>query len=483
MSSSSATTSAFFSLDTAALERETEVLSEQPITFEQIWNETHKKVSNGWIRQNGYKRICLQFPDDYLPHSNAISTCLKTALASEECKVFILADTTYGSCCVDEIAAAHVEADSVIHFGNACRSKASRLPVLYLYPELPLEVPAMLKQLGTLQPECGEREVCIYFDIGYQHLYEQQEQQEPTEGEDTLYSQIREVLLPKKLHIEVYPPPAEDCAETKTAENASSGDRICVFVGADNQRFANLSLTTTALQWYILDGATATLSKKNPLTAQYIRRRYYYIEKCKDAQTLGLIVATLSAVGYLDVVTRLQTMAKSRGIKTQLISVGRINPAKLANFLEIDCFVLIGCAFNNMYNSKEYYKPIVSVFEAEMALNPAWHMKYPEAYVTDFKQLLPEGRSFLPFDKNAVQAQDVSLVSGRIRGGTDSDETVETASDNTVATQAKMALMTTSTGLSFEDRTWQGLDPALGQTEPAKLQQGLSGIPIKYSHD
>jgi len=215
-----------------------------------------------------------------------------------------LADTTYGSCCVDEIAAAHVDADSVIHFGNACRSKASRLPVLYLYPELPLEVPAMLKQLGTLQPECGEREVCIYFDIGYQHLYEQQEQQEPTEGEDTLYSQIREVLCPKKLHIEVYPPPAEDCAETKTAENASSVERICVFVGADNQRFANLSLTTTALQWYILDGATATLSMKNPLTAQYIRKRYYYIEKCKDAQTLGLIVATLSAVGYLDVVTR-----------------------------------------------------------------------------------------------------------------------------------------------------------------------------------
>ncbi|XP_017847096.1 2-(3-amino-3-carboxypropyl)histidine synthase subunit 2 [Drosophila busckii] len=473
---SSTTASSFFSSDTAALEREAEIQTEQPVTFEQIWNETHKKVSCGWIKQNGYKRICLQFPDDYLPHSNGISSSLTEALKAEECKVFIMADTTYGSCCVDEIAAAHVEADSIIHFGNACRSKGSRLPVLYLYPMLHLEMAELLKQLVILQPECAEREVCLYLDIGYHH-YEQQ----TTDGEDTFHSQVRDALQSAKLQIELYPSAAED-VDNKPAEDTTA-ERICIFVGADNQRFANLSLTTKAAQWHIFDGAIGTLSAKNPLTAQYIRRRYYYIEKCKDAQTLGLIVATLSAVGYLDVVSRLQTMAKSRGIKTQLISVGRIIPAKLANFMEIDCFVLIGCPFNNMYNSKEYYKPIVSVFEAEMALNPAWHMKYPDAYVTDFKQLLPEGRSFLPFDEAAIPEQDVSLVSGRMRGGVVSANGAAEISSNTVATQANMSVMTTNTGLTFEDRSWQGLDPALGQTEPAQLQQGLSGIPTSYTHN
>ncbi|XP_017023517.1 2-(3-amino-3-carboxypropyl)histidine synthase subunit 2 [Drosophila kikkawai] len=465
-SSATGTASAFSSSDTAALERNTE--TEQAVTFDQIWNENHRKVSGDWIRQNGYKRVCLQFPDDYLPHSNAISVALTELLASEDVKVFILADTTYGSCCVDEIAAAHVEADSVIHFGNACRSRATRLPVLYLYPEMPLEVSALLEKLQTLRLESKEREVCVYLDIGYQNL----------EGEE-LRKQLEEALQPKNLLLELFPPIGGE-----SSTNATNLERICIFIGADNQRFANLSLTApAAVQWYVYDGAAATLSSKNPLTAQYIRRRYFHIEKCKDAQTLGLIVATLTAEGYLDVVARLQTMAKGRGIKTQLISVGRINPAKLANFLEIDCFVLIGCPFNNMYDSKEYYKPIVSVFEAEMALNPAWHMRYPEAYVTDFKQLLPEGRSFLAFDVEAIPENDVSLVSGKLRGAV--NESLETAGDPAslaLATQAKMALMTTDTGLSFEDRTWQGLDPALGQTEPAQLQQGLSGIPIKYTH-
>jgi diphthamide biosynthesis protein 2 len=34
--------------------------------------------------------------------------------------VSILGDTSYGECCVDEVAAEHIEADAVIHFGNAC---------------------------------------------------------------------------------------------------------------------------------------------------------------------------------------------------------------------------------------------------------------------------------------------------------------------------------------------------------------------------
>lgn len=314
---------------------------------------------------------------------------------------------------------------------------------------------------------------------------------------------LKEILPCKELFVEAYPP-AEDAVEQK-----HPSDPICLFVGSENARFSNLSITTqgilfylcqylielfliiylfAASQWFIYEPNKNTLIEKNPLTAQYIRRRYHYIEKCKDAQILGLIVATLTAEGYLKIVSRLQDMAKARGIKTQIISVGRINPAKLANFLEIDCFVLIGCPFNNMYNSKEYYKPIVSVFEAEMALNPAWHMKYPEAYVTDFKKLLPEGEKFLAFNPAVQQEQDVSLISGRLRGINTEDSMEDGAAALSEQQQAltgkgKLEVMTTNTGLTFEDRTWKGLDPALGNTEPAKIEKGLRGIPTNYTHD
>ncbi|XP_073819985.1 diphthamide biosynthesis 2 [Musca autumnalis] len=486
-------TSAFSSSDTAVLERQADI--DQDITLEQIWGDYQRETCIGWIRNNKYKRVCLQFPDNYLKCSETIAAYIRQTFSAttDDVKTFILADTSYGSCCVDEIAAAHVDADSLVHFGNACRSKVSRLPVLYLYPENNIDLPKFYGYLESFIEISSEHLVTVYLDIGYHQLLT-----EPI-NED-LKDKLKN-LKAKRLDILTYCGDkfatfAEDGqfslsnGDYTKDVNEMDANRICLFIGSDNQRFFNLSLTTKAEKWFIYDVPSATGSEKNPLTANYIRRRYFYIEKCKDAQTLGLIVATLTADGYLDVVKHLQTMAKARGIKTQIISVGHINPAKLANFLEIDCFVLIGCPFNNMFESKEFYKPIVSVFEAEMALNPAWHMRYPESYVTDFKDLLPEGRSFLEFNANDINPEDVSLLTGRMRHNGTNGNDVETANisalseqQQAIATQARMEVMTTNTGLTFEDRTWQGLDPALGQTEPAKVEKGLSGIPIRYTHD
>ncbi|XP_061392314.1 2-(3-amino-3-carboxypropyl)histidine synthase subunit 2 [Musca vetustissima] len=490
-------TSAFSSSDTAVLERQADLIDvEQDISLEQIWGDAQRENCIEWIKKNNYKRVCLQFPDNYLKCSETIAASIRQAFSlADEVKTFILADTSYGSCCVDEIAAAHVDADSLVHFGNACRSKVSRLPVLYLYPQFDIDMQKFYEYLKSFIEHSTSHVVTVYLDIGYHQLLN-----------EPINDDLKEKLInlkTKRLDLVTY---CGDKFATITEDGqfaiTSQGDytkevdemnaeRICLFIGSDNQRFFNLSLTTKAGKWFIYDVASGTGREKNPLTANYIRRRYFYIEKCKDAQTLGLIVATLTSNGYLDVVKHLQTMAKARGIKTQIISVGRINPAKLANFLEIDCFVLIGCPFNNMFESKEFYKPIVSVFEAEMALNPAWHMRYPESYVTDFKDLLPEGRSFLEFNANDINPEDVSLLTGRMRfNGTSNGNDVEAANlsalseqQQAIATQARMEVMTTNTGLTFEDRTWRGLDPALGQTEPAKIEKGLSGISIRYTHD
>lgn len=255
-----------------------------------------------------------------------------------------------------------------------------------------------------------------------------------------------------------------------------------IFIGSDNERFFNLSASVKADKWFIYNPKEKSLNEKNPLISNYIRRRYFSIEKCKDSQTLGLIVGTLTAKGYLDVIDRIKTMAKARGIKTQIISVGRVNPAKLANFLEIDCFVLIGCPFNNLYNSRDFFKPIVSVFEAEMAFNPAWHMKYPETYVLDFKDVLPNGKQFLEFKAEDVQGSDVSLVGGRIRN-VEEVSTEHCEVGNSLMEIKNMALMEQKNGLQFEDRSWKGLEQALGQTEPAKIVMGRSGIPMKYENE
>jgi diphthamide biosynthesis protein 2 len=69
------------------------------------------------VRESGACRIALQFPDNMLMHSATVSSMLRKALGDGH-MVFILGDTTYSPCCVDEVAALHLNADFIIHYGR-----------------------------------------------------------------------------------------------------------------------------------------------------------------------------------------------------------------------------------------------------------------------------------------------------------------------------------------------------------------------------
>lgn len=239
----------------------------------------------------------------------------------------------------------------------------------------------------------------------------------------------------------------------------------------------------------------------SPLATNWMRRRNFLVEKCKDAQAIGIVLSTLTADGYLNAVNRTQQLARERGIRTYLLSVGKINPAKLANFMEIDCFVFVGCPENSVYNSREFYKPLLTVFEAELALNPAWREQYPNFYSVDFNDTLPNGKFYKTVDeqqssdrnRNDDDHYDVSLISGRVRhmkvggggaGAVDTNELSQNSAENEGQIEKKRNhLMETNSGNTFHSRTWTGLDPNLGNQEPAKITKGRSGIAMKYSEN
>ncbi|KAL5283397.1 DPH2 family protein [Megaselia abdita] len=95
------TSSAFSSAEQSVLERETET-NDEKVEFTNIWSEKQQNECIQWIKSNQFSKVCLQFPDDYLPFSTKIVDSLTSNL--EKVKAFVLADTSYGSCCVDEVS-------------------------------------------------------------------------------------------------------------------------------------------------------------------------------------------------------------------------------------------------------------------------------------------------------------------------------------------------------------------------------------------
>ena len=157
------------------------------------------------IRQARYKRVALQFPDEMLPDAPRVFQLLSrgltpqvtaTATASngtsnghangsdetglaqsvaglqvEETteqppRLFILGDTSYGACCVDEVAAEHVDADVVVHYGRACLSPTARLPVIYVFTHKALPVDPVVRAFKSTYPDPSAK-VILAADVTY----------------------------------------------------------------------------------------------------------------------------------------------------------------------------------------------------------------------------------------------------------------------------------------------------------------------------
>ena len=100
-------------------------------------------------------------------------------------------------------------------------------------------------------------------------------------------------------------------------------------------------------------------------------RRYAVMAKARDADVIGILVGTLGVgefpecladsyflmpppitASYLPLISHLRKRITTARRKTYTISVGKLNPAKLANFPEIECFVLVACPENSIVESK-----------------------------------------------------------------------------------------------------------------------------------
>jgi hypothetical protein len=59
-----------------------------------------------------------------------------------------------------------------------------------------------------------------------------------------------------------------------------------------------------------------------------------------------------SLASYLSLIAHVRKILARAQKKSYTISVGKLNPAKLANFMEIECFILIACPENSVIDAK-----------------------------------------------------------------------------------------------------------------------------------
>ena len=367
------------------------------------WIRSVVKPDGRHAQTHTSSRVCLQLPDDLLAHAAELSASVQKALESDELDVdiYILADTTYNALSVDEVASAHVDADCIVHYGRASLSKTTgRVPVYYVFPRVDKyrygpegstrldlrgdDVDGERVEAGTTSTSTstgrrerqGERQrerVTCFVDQVFKHAFQEvcaYIREELLEGYEVRFPAL--VGAEGQPSVGGYACVGDEWREP--VENGDDGrreDDHFVWYGASDAPARDLLLLTyNARTWTSVDPIGGSIERGLPLRIQRtLRKRYFLVDKTRQANIIGLVVGTLAASGYKESINALRVAATKADKKTYTLLMGKPTPAKLANFPEIDVFVLVADPQGMILDSSDYYAPIVTPYEAMVAFS------------------------------------------------------------------------------------------------------------------
>jgi diphthamide biosynthesis protein 2 len=373
------------------------------------------------IRQARYKRIALQFPDDMLPDAPRVFQLLSRGLNSDEVanangtsrtqtndgaddadgniaqsvsqlsveetekwspKLYILADTSYGLCCVDEVAAEHVDADVVVHYGRSCLSPTARLPVIYVFTNKPLPIDPLVQSFKATYPDPTAK-VIIAADVTY------------SEHVPTVYKRLVEDGYTELFATEIVHEPSSAIPNRTVPESVREAPETLsewqLFHISDPPTALLLTLASRVAAIHIYPTTNPSNDNVKPLpasTAAALRRRYAILTSLTTVPIWGILINTLSVKNYLHIVNHVKEQIAAAGKKSYMFVVGKLNAAKVANFSEIGGWVVIGCWESSLVDSKEFWKPVITPFELEMALKGDAERVWTGSWRSDFQAIL-----------------------------------------------------------------------------------------------
>ena len=309
-------------------------------------------------------------------------------------RLAILADTSYGSCCVDEIAAEHVAADVVIHYGRACLSPTARLPVIYVYTFHSLDLGSVIEAFeGNF--EKGEK-VIVMADLTYhshipalvQGLRERG--WEGVRGTEVVHDPVAAIPNRKILWREG----SEEGVEYKEEERLKEWK---VWHVSEPPAALLLTLSSRIKELLIYPTTSSSSSTKKEVirsnTSKTLARRYGLLTRLTTTPIIGILINTLSVSNYLSSTTTLRNLILAAGKKSYTFVVGKVNSAKMANFSEVGGWVVVGCWESSLIESKDFYAPVVTPFELALALQSDDERVWSGAWRGDFGVLEESAKS------------------------------------------------------------------------------------------
>lgn len=361
------------------------------------------------------RHIALQMPEGLLLYATVLADVLQRLCGTVPLQqVSILGDVTYGACCVDDLGAAALGCELLVHYGHSCLVPIQHtvIPCLYVFVEITIDVPHLVECLHlTLSGEehsgggGNERpHIHLLGTIQFRHAL--------TEAQELLQSDVYgcyETSIPQAKPLSpgevlgcTSPVLADkndntsaDTNNTKaTAMSSSSSSSIVLFIADGRFHLESTMISNPHVdKFYRYDPYSKTLTEESYQHDKMKEIRYAAIQKAKSAKVFGILLGTLGRQGNPAILSKIQAKLRESSSQQQqqrksfVMLVSEITPAKLALFQEkVDAWVQIACPRLSVdwgHYLSSTGKPVLNPYEFFVCMDEVetpWRERYPMDY-------------------------------------------------------------------------------------------------------
>jgi len=264
-----------------------------------------------FVREKHFQKVCLQFPDHLLSDAPKVVDELER---QTEAEYYVLGDTAYAPCCVDVVAAQHVAADAVVHFGHACWNPTRGLPVYYVFEKKQFIHRESLARM--LKQNTNKTHLVVLFESYYRHIYAE------------LFEFLKCQLKDKDL-VAVRLRSSSSDGVDNTGESVAQNTKYCIghlkfelpcsvpseqlhFVWLGNPSSPSFLRASLSLYPFVLDcydDSTDTYITADDNVSNIFKRRLALIARARNCRVFGIVVNAIATVSILDAIERCETVS------------------------------------------------------------------------------------------------------------------------------------------------------------------------------
>ncbi|XP_027180452.1 2-(3-amino-3-carboxypropyl)histidine synthase subunit 1 [Coffea eugenioides] len=344
--------------------------------------EIHKCV---WrVRSSAAKRVALQFPEGLLMYSLIISDILQTFTSVTHC--FVLGDVTYGACCVDDLSAAALSADLLIHFGHSCLVPIdfTAIPCLYIFVEIFIDSNKLFNQIKLKFSSSENFSFILAGTIQFSHAIRAVKPELEKLGFRVLVPQAKPLSAGEVLGCTAPSVSINKEFTRVEREGKEENEEVIIFVADGRFHLEAFMIANPGVKTFRYDPFLGKLFLEEYDYDGMKEERRRAIERARGAKNWGLVLGTLGRQGNPRILERLEGKMTEKGLDWMVVLMSELSPQRIALFEDsVDAWVQIACPRLSIDWGDAFGKPLLTTFEAEIALGdlPGWWERKSKAGV------------------------------------------------------------------------------------------------------